>query len=498
MWWAAQRPVEPDAGWGGVVALAVAVAVFWGAISFHEHVWKPFRRSFNPPRKGVEVLPGALPAVKSGRGQLYVIEFSTGTVKVGKSGRGGKRIDEHISDATKYGAAVLNQWISPVHAGYDLTETELIARCAAEGEQIKREWFRGLPFARAVALAEAVIAEREGVREGASEEVGQGAARGLSPWLLAMAQRILTRPSMHPAEGMAIDMLPATTGPQPPPAGFPAVAPAVLYTPVTAGTVATVQAPAATLPPGEHGPTIQQVLDVNGLDGRVVRFVAGPVVSRYEVALQPTVPVEHLRRLASRIASACRVARVEVALVPGRGTAAVEVPNLVRGQVLLADVLAEAGADPMILGLGRSVDGIMAPSLRKLPHLLVGGASGTGKSTLINACVCSLLRSSPEQVGLVLIDPHQVELAAYANVPHLAMALVTEARHAASALEWVGHEMQLRSGLFVEAGVKDIDAYNDRVAAGQLAGPALRYLVVVVDELATLTTGATRDDVEDP
>lgn len=491
MMWAAARPPEPNAGWGNIVALIIAGLLFWAVTTLHEQVWKPFRaRRQTLPASPSQALPAVSLGKGPGRGQLYVIEFSTGMVKVGKTGKGEARLDRHASDAAPYGATIANRWISAVHAGYDATEDVLILRCAAEAEQVKREYFRGITHARAVQLAEAVIAERGGAGEGPTAPV-KGTPVGIAPGLAAM---VLTRLLHRVSRAVEVTI-------EQPAAPVPAAAPTmpagtvIEAQPVHSGTQA---APVLTVRPGPYGEALQHLLDTHSVDGQVTRFVRGPVSSRYEIAVQPGTKPETVTRLASSMASACLTDRVDVALVPGRGTIGVEVANTDQDLVLLADVLAESAGDaPLVLGLGRSIDGVVAPSMRKLPHLLVGGASGMGKSTLINACVCSLLRYPVERVGLVLIDPHQVELAPYANVPHLAVPIVTEARHAAGALLWVGHEMQRRSGLFVEYGVKNVEGYNRLVADGSAEGPPLRYLVVVVDELAVLMTSA-RDDVEDP
>jgi hypothetical protein len=491
---AAARPAEPDAGWGNLLALVVAAALFWAVVTLREQVWKPWRaRRQALPASPSETLPAVSLGKDAGRGQLYVIKFSTGMVKIGKTAKGEARLDRHASDAAAFGATIVERWISPVHSGYGATEDALVLRCAAEAEQVKREYFRGLAFDRAVALAEAVIAERGVPGEGSTAPVGAvpaGVAPGLASYALARLLRRLQPAVAAPVEQPAAPMAPVT--------GWP-VAPVPGAATVVLGSGNAYEAPPSPAGrPGPHGDALQRLLDTHSVDGQVTRFVRGPVSSRYEIAVQPGTKPETVTRLAAAMASACLTDRVDVALVPGRGTIGVEVANAEADPVLLGDVLAEAAGDaPLVLGLGRSIDGPVAPSMRKLPHLLVGGASGMGKSTLINACVCSLLRYPPERVGLVLIDPHQVELAPYANVPHLAVPIVTEARHAAGALLWVGHEMQRRSGLFVQYGVKNVEGYNRLVAEGTAEGPPLRYLVVVVDELAVLMTSA-RDDVEDP
>lgn len=487
MIWAAER-VEPQAGWGGIVALIVAAGLFYAGnqlrIAFGP--WLRDRLGRPSPAGPAAAPPQVLPGKAGGRGHLYVVEFSTGTVKVGKTRRPDKRIGEHEREAAAFGGRISDRWVSAAHDGYDTAEDALIDACCLEGKQIKREYFAGLPFDRAVELAQAAVAAAGPSGDG--PELTNPVVVGLPPGgLLGRVRAVLAAATAEQPRAA----VPAAAAPPPAPAG--SVVP--FRYPLDEVELRSFDRPdpVAVVAPGEHGPAIQDVLNHAGLDARVVRYRRGPIASRYELTAQPGVSLERVRRVASSIAGACKVDAVTVALVAGRGTIGVDVPNTERDLVDLGDVLAEARTTaPLALGLGMSVDGPVAPDLARMPHLLIGGASLTGKSSVVNAIVCSLIRRSPDVVGLILIDPKRVELAAYGTVPHLALPVVVEARHAAGALEWVVREIETRYQSFADAGVKNLDGYNQRSG-----GANLRHLVVVIDELADLM-GTVREDIEGP
>ncbi len=262
---------------------------------------------------------------------------------------------------------------------------------------------------------------------------------------------------------------------------------------------------------GTHEKDIMEALghtlSTFGVDARVVAAHRGPTVTMYEVAVASGTKVNKVVNLSSDIAYALATPDVRIiAPIPGKSAIGIEVPNRHRDFVMLGDILrskaAKAASHPLEVALGKDIHGeAQMVNLATMPHLLIAGATGAGKSSLVNSFITSILmRTSPDDVRLVLVDPKRVELGHFADVPHLLSPVIVHPKRATEALEWIVREMEMRYEMLATVGVRDIDGYEEALREGTLRTPVgredeyrhLHYIVVVIDELADLMMVAPR------
>jgi len=244
---------------------------------------------------------------------------------------------------------------------------------------------------------------------------------------------------------------------------------------------------------------LEETLQSFNISAKVINISVGPVVTRYELQPAPGVRVNRITTLSNDIALALAAPRVRIeAPIPGKAAVGIEVPNKDAATVLLRDIIEsdefQSAKSPVTMALGKDIAGkTIVADLGKMPHMLIAGSTGSGKSVCINDLIISMIyKSSPQDLQLILVDPKMVELSVFGTLPHLLIPVVTEPKKAASALRWAVNEMTMRYKKFTEVGARDLARYNTLAEPGK----TIPKLVIIIDELADLMMVAP-DDVED-
>lgn len=239
-----------------------------------------------------------------------------------------------------------------------------------------------------------------------------------------------------------------------------------------------------------------------GVNGEVVAVTPGPVVTTFEYEPAPGVKINKIVNLTDDLALTLRATSIRiVAPIPGKAVIGIEIPNIVRETVRFKEIVVssafEKSKSKLTLCLGKDIVGNpVVAELGKMPHLLIAGATGSGKSVALNAMICSLLyKSTPDDVRLIIVDPKRIELAIYDGIPHLITPVVTDSKKATHALFWAVREMERRYELLSEVQARNINQYNTKIgkASGESAPEKLPFIVIVIDELADLMMVASRD-----
>ncbi|WGW13129.1 DNA translocase FtsK [Saxibacter everestensis] len=481
------------------VYVTVPLLVLLGIFSVLVITATPVRAIPQRLRAGYERLTGGeTPAGNEADGQdddsdLVAQGRATNTLKpVGRRRRGAKKTDEEIAETEAFEQAII--------AEREAAEAGANSAAAANASGLK-------PGQRRPTKQETAIAKLKDSLGMTAPDAGgtDAAATGIAGPAAAGAGAAAASVPANPTEKLA-----------PPPTSQ---LPQRVEQLSLAGDVTYTLPPSDALTPGTPAKersaandrvveALTDVLDQFGIDAEVSGFSRGPTVTRYEVELGQGVKVERVTALSKNIAYAVASADVRIlSPIPGKKAIGIEIPNADRETVSLGDVLRSQAArkteHPMVMGVGKDVEGgYVVANLAKTPHLLVAGATGAGKSSFVNSMIVSIMmRATPDEVRMILVDPKRVELTIYEGIPHLITPIITNPKKAAEALEWVVREMDTRYDDLANFGYKHIDEFNKAVRSGKvqpLPGSErvlqpYPYLLVVVDELADLMMVAPRD-----